>query len=106
MGISNGVYVGAKWAAGGDALAPLRKLQLERDVLEAQLERAKVKSEEAEEAIKKLPAESKHSNEEKEEAESRKKDIDAVKPLEEKVGFVRKAYKDELGRLMAVPASG
>ena len=31
MGISNGIYVGAKWAATGDSLAELKRLKLEQD---------------------------------------------------------------------------
>jgi hypothetical protein len=34
MGISNGVYVGAKWAATGDPLAELKRLRLEQDTLQ------------------------------------------------------------------------
>jgi hypothetical protein len=34
MGITNGVYVGAKWAATGDPLAEVRRLRIERDELQ------------------------------------------------------------------------
>lgn len=110
MGISNGVYVGAKWAAGGDSLAELRKLHVDREVLEEGTRLAEGKQKAAKDAIAKLPAAAERTDADKaiaeaEEAKLAKATEDLYK-LNPELQAAREKYSAELNRLSQLPAAG
>ena len=110
MGISNGVYVGAKWAAGGDPLAQLRKLQLDRDVLQEQTRLAEDRKKTADDAVARLPPAASRSPEEKRTAEAEQSKADAaateLDKLKPQLNDAQETYSAELARLSKLPASG
>lgn len=96
MGISNGVYVGAKWAASGNPLAELNKRRLEMDTAKDIMDKANKKYEEAKETEKSLP------NEKQIVTKSSFKIYEISKEDFEKK---EQAYKEELQRLTTISAA-
>lgn len=96
MGVSNGVYVGAKWAASGNPLAELNKRRLELDTAKDIMDKAKKQYEEAKETEKSLSNEKQIAT---------KSTLKIYEISQEDFKTKEQAYKEELQRLTTIPAA-
>ena len=96
MGVSNGVYVGAKWAASGNPLAELNKRRLELDTAKDIMDKAKKQYEEAKETEKSLSNEKQIAT---------KSTLKIYEISQEDFKTKEQAYKEELQRLTTISAA-